>query len=245
VLIDTGRWDEAAELLAPGGDADVASDASELAAWARLVLVALRGDSAAARSILAGFEMLPTSDDPEDQSAFAVGEALTSAAEGDREAALEHALRALSFVDALGISHEALRWGWPVATRIALDRGDADIVDRMLAMLPVELPRLVPPLLRAERLLVLARRAVAEGSDDAGAAFESALSAMREMSPPHLLAQGLLDHAEHLAAHGDWVGAAAAVEEARAIGERLGCRPVVARADSVGADVGSSAPATA
>jgi class 3 adenylate cyclase/tetratricopeptide (TPR) repeat protein len=245
VLIDTGRWDEAAELLAPGGDADVASDAGELATWARLVLVALRGDSATARSILAGFEMLPTSDDPEDRAAFAIAEALTATAEQDPGAALEHALRALSFVEALGVSHEALRWGWPVATRIALDRGDADTVDRMLAMLPVELPRLVPPLLRAERLLVLARRAAAEGSTDAGGAFESALVAMRETSPPHLLAHGLLDHAGYLAAHGDLVGAAAAVGEARAIGERLGCQPVVARAHSVGADVGSSEPATA
>ena len=225
----------AAELLAPGGDADVASDGSELAAWARLLLVALRGDSATARSILAGFEMLPDSDDPEDQSALATGEAMTAAVEGDPDAALEHALRALSFVDALGVSHEALRWGWPIATRLALDRGDRDVVDRMLAMLPVELPRLVPPLLRAERLLVLARRSAAEGSDDAGAAFESAVAAMREMSPPHLLAQGLLDQAEYLVAHGDPTGAAAAIDEARAIGVRLSCRPVIARAEAVAA----------
>ena len=55
------------------------------------------------------------------------------------------------------------------------------------------------------------------------------------MSPPHLLAQGLLDHAEYLATHGDPSGAAAAVDEARAIGERLGCRPVVARAEAASA----------
>jgi class 3 adenylate cyclase/tetratricopeptide (TPR) repeat protein len=235
LLIDTGRWDEAAELLAPGGNAEVASDSGELAAWARLVLLALRGDGATARSILAQFEMLPNSDDPEDRSALAIGEALTAAAENDPDTALEHALGALSFVDALGVSHEMLRWGWPLATRIALDRRDNDTVERMLGMLPVELPRLVPPMLRAERLLVLARRAANEESDDAAAAFGSAMTAMREMSPPHLLAQGLLDHAEYLAAHGDPAGAAAAVDEARAIGERLGCRQVVARAEAAGA----------
>ena len=147
---------------------------------------------------------------------MAIGEAMTAAAEHDTDVALGHALRALTFVDALGVSHETLRWGWPTATRIALDRGDTDLIERLLAMLPVELPRLVPPMLRAERLLVLARRAAAEGSDDAGAAFESALTAMREMSPPHLLAQGLLDHAEYLEEHDDPAGAAAAVDEARA-----------------------------
>ena len=45
VLIHTGRWDEAAELLATGGDADETSEAGELAAWARLLLVDLRGDA--------------------------------------------------------------------------------------------------------------------------------------------------------------------------------------------------------
>jgi class 3 adenylate cyclase/tetratricopeptide (TPR) repeat protein len=245
VLIHTGRWDEAAELLATGGDADETSEAGELAAWARLLLVDLRGDPATARGILARFEILPNSDDPEDQAAVAIGEAMTAAAEHDPDVALAHALRALTFVDALGVSHETLRWGWPIATRIAVDRGDTDLIERLLAMLPVEMPRLVPPMLRAERLLVLARRAAAEGSDDAGAAFETALTAMREMSPPHLLAHGLLDHAEHLAAHGDPAGAAAAVDQARAIGVRLGCRPVVARAEALSASVGSAEPATA
>ena len=56
---------------------------------------------------------------------------------------------------------------------------------------------------------------------------------MRDMSPPHLLAQGLLDHAEYLTAHGDSPGAAAAVDEARQLGERLRCRPIVDRADAL------------
>ena len=98
-------------------------------------------------------------------------------------------------------------------------------------------------MLRAERLLVMARRAAAEGSADVGAAFESAVTAMREMSPPHLLAQGLLDHAEYLAAHSDPAGAAAAADEARAIGERLGCRPVIARAEAAGAFDATPMPA--
>jgi hypothetical protein len=54
-----------------------------------------------------------------------------------------------------------------------------------------------------------------------------------------------LDHAEYLEDHDDAAGAAAALDEARAIGVRLGCLPVVARADAVSASVGTSAPATA
>jgi hypothetical protein len=159
---------------------------------------------------------------------------LTAAAQDRAAEAFEHSLEALSYFGVLGLAHEVIRWCWPLATRIALDRDDEEAVGRLLAELPIELPGLLPPMLRAERLLVLARRAAAAGSDDAGAAFESALTAMREMSPPHLLAQGLLDHAAYLAAQGDPAGAAAAVGEARAIGERLGCRPVIARAEAAG-----------
>jgi hypothetical protein len=55
------------------------------------------------------------------------------------------------------------------------------------------------------------------------------------MSPPHLLAGGLLDLAEHLGSIGDSAAAAPAVEEARTIGEKLGCRPLLDRAGRLGA----------
>ena len=137
-----------------------------------------------------------------------------------------------------------MRFGWPLATRIALDQHDDVALDELLAMLPVGLPGLVPPVLRAERLLVLARGARAAADEpERGAAFAGAIAAMREISPPHLLAHGLLDHAEYLAAHGDPAGAAAAVDEAREIGERLGCRPVLDRADAL-TGVSREEPAT-
>jgi tetratricopeptide (TPR) repeat protein len=235
MLIEMGEWDEAADMLAPGGEADAIAETVELVLWGKVLLAALRGDGAAAASLMARFTVLRDSDDPEDLSALASGAALTAAAQERPAEAFEHCLDALSYLGPLGLAHEVLRWCWPLATRIALDRGDAEAVDRLLALLPIELPGLLSPMLRAERLLVLARRAAAEGSDDAGVAFESALTGMREMSPPHLLAQGLLDHAEYLAAHSDPAGAAAAVDEARTIGDRLGCRPVIARAEAVGA----------
>jgi hypothetical protein len=234
MLIEMGEWDEAAEMVAPGGEADAIAETVQLVLWAGVVLAALRGDGATAATLMARFTVLRDSDDPEDLSAVASGAAVTAAAQERPAEAFEHCLEALSYIGALGLAHEVVRWCWPLATRIALDHGDAEAADRLLALLPIELPGLLSPMLRAERLLVLARRAAAEGSDDAGAAFESAMTAMREMSPPHLLAQGLLDHAEYLATHSDPAGAAAAVDEARAIGERLGCRPVIARAEAAG-----------
>ena len=235
MLIEMGEWDEAADLLAPGGEADAIAETVELALWAKVLLTALRGDGSAAATLMAQFRVLGDSDDPEDLSAVASAAALTAAAQERPTEAFEHCLNALSYVGALGLAHEVMRWCWPLATRIALDGGDAEAVDRLLALLPIELPGLLSPMLRSERLLVLARRAAAEGSQTRLRPSSPRSRAMREMSPPHLLAQGLLDHAEYLATHGDPAGAAAAVDEARTIGERLGCRPVVARAEAAGA----------
>jgi hypothetical protein len=129
----------------------------------------------------------------------------------------------------MGVSGDFVRWVWPVAARAAVDLGRAETVAELLAMLDAELPGRLAPLLRAERDLVRARIAVLNGDADAGARLGAAVESMRGMSPPHLLARGLLDLAEHLGSVGD-PAAALALEEARTIGERLGCRPLLDRA---------------
>jgi hypothetical protein len=106
-------------------------------------------------------------------------------------------------------------------------------VDEFLAMLDAELPGRLPPVLQAERELVRARLAVTRGDDAAGTQLEAAIGTMRRSSPPHLLAHGLLDHATYLTSQGDDAAAAVAVAEARDIGARLGCRPVLDRADAL------------
>ncbi len=232
-LLELGRWDEVDELLAPGGEADSLPDSIELGRWAQALLAGLRGDGVRSTQLVSQLTLMPDSDDPEDLSAVALVEALAAAASGRPEDALANARRAISHRDVLGLGHEVVRFGWPLATRIALDRRDDDTVDELVAMLPSGLPGLVPPALRAERQLVLARRSAAADDPEAVPTFASAIAAMRGTSPPHLLAHGLLDHARLLATHGDRAGAAAAVDEAREIGERLGCRPVLDRAEAL------------
>jgi class 3 adenylate cyclase/tetratricopeptide (TPR) repeat protein len=242
-LMEIGRWAEVDELLAPGGDVDTLPEQIELGRWAQAVLAALRGDGATAERIVSELTILPVSDDPEDLSAYALLRSFTAAVLGQLDDAIAQARTALGYGSILGIHHEVVRFCWPLATRIALDRRDGALVDELLDMLPVELPGLVPPVLRAERLLVLARRAAAAGDPDAGLAFTVAINEMREASPPHLLALGLLDHAELLAAHGDLAAAATALAEAREIGERLGCRPVLDRAEALSGPVHRQEPA--
>jgi hypothetical protein len=75
-------------------------------------------------------------------------------------------------------------------------------------------------------------RTAGDGDPPAAASFAAAISGLRELSTPYHLAHGLLDHAGYLTRLGDSGAAAAAIEEARAIGQRLRCQPLLDRADA-------------
>ncbi len=93
-------------------------------------------------------------------------------------------------------------------------------------------------MLRAERDLARARRVARSGEPaPGGTSFTAAIRGVREHSTPYHLAHGLLDHAEYLLSQPDTDGtadAAAALREARDIGSRLRCRPLLDRTDAVG-----------
>jgi hypothetical protein len=88
-------------------------------------------------------------------------------------------------------------------------------------------------LLQAERDLACSRLADADGAADAAAAFMAAIASLRERSTPYHLAHGLLDYAQYLLLHGDAGAATLAIEEARGIGDRLRCQPLLDRAASL------------
>jgi methyl coenzyme M reductase subunit C-like uncharacterized protein (methanogenesis marker protein 7) len=89
-------------------------------------------------------------------------------------------------------------------------------------------------MLQAERDLARVRLAVVNGEgDQAAAAFAAAIIGLRERSTPYHLAHGLLDHAEYLIRHGDADAASSAIDEARDIGRRLRCQPLLDRADAL------------
>jgi hypothetical protein len=123
-----------------------------------------------------------------------------------------------------------MRRAWPLAARAAHDLGDAAATSDLLALLDNHQPGHLAPMLRAERDLARARIAASDGGRDAGAAFASAVGGLRALSTPYHLAHGLLDHAQHLLRRGDGAAAAAAIEEARGIAERLRCQPLLDRA---------------
>jgi len=230
-LLMTGDWDTAEAELAQAADADGLADIEFLACY-RAWLAALRGDTPAARALLAGLTDLRATADPQDQATIAVAETFTAVAAGQPAAALRHARAALDQAATLGIGHEYLRWAWPLAARTAHDLADTAATGELLALLDGCPPGRLAPMQRAERDLVRARLA-ADGDPDASPALAAAVTGLRQHSTPYHLAHGLLDHAAHLTARGNDQAAAAAIGEAAGIARQLRCQPLLDRADTI------------
>ncbi len=165
-LLMTGDWDAAAAELDRAADADGLAGIESLACY-RAWVAALRGDAPAAQAALAGLGDLRATEDPQDQALIAVAEAFTAAADRQPAAALRHARIVLGHAAALGISHEYLRWAWPLATRAAWDLTDTATAAGLLAMLDGYQPGRLAPMQRAERDLARARLTAREDGPDA------------------------------------------------------------------------------
>jgi class 3 adenylate cyclase/tetratricopeptide (TPR) repeat protein len=227
-LTAAGEWDEAAAVLAEGTQRDGLTEDAVIAcqAW----FAALRGDLDAASAGLADLAMLRDSEDPQDQAMVAVAEAFMSDAGGRPADALRSARTVLEHSRALGVGAEHVRWLWPLAAQHAYLLGDSATTHELLAVLDTHPAGHLPPILLAERQLARARVASADGSQAATQGMLDAVAAVRRTASPYHLAHALLDLAAHLGRHGDPAQAGAAVDEARAIAERLGARPLQDRA---------------
>jgi class 3 adenylate cyclase/predicted ATPase len=230
-LLMLGDWDTAeAELTSPA-DSDALAD-NEVLVSEQCLLAALRGDTAAAGTMLATLTDLRASEDPQDKAVISGIEGFIAAAWSQPHAALRHARATLAHADALGISHECLRWAWPLAARAAHDLRDTGTIGELLALLDSSPPGYLAPMLQAERDLTLARLAALDGDSGhaAAGAFTAALDRLREQSTPYHLAHGLLDYAAYLTSLDDTEAAAAAIEETQDIARRLRCQPLLDRA---------------
>ena len=231
-LLMVGDWDAADRELIQAVDSDGLTVIEHIACC-RGWLAALRGDVDTAEAMLAGLRDLRGNEDAQTKAEISLAEAFIAAAHRQPDEAFRHAQAVVALRDALGISHECVRWAWPLAARAAHELGDVAAAGDLLALLDSYQPGYLAPALQAERSLSRARLADRDDGQSAGAAFASAIASLRQQSTPYHLAHGLLDHAEHLLGQGDAEGAAAAIEEARGIGTGLHCEPLLTRADAI------------
>jgi class 3 adenylate cyclase/tetratricopeptide (TPR) repeat protein len=228
-LLMLGDWDAAGEELSQVSSSEGRTDGDKLALY-RAWLAALRGEVGTAEGMVAEVHDLRASEDEQDTAVLGVVEAIIAAARRQPADALGRARAVLAHADALGISHEHLRWAWPLAARSAHELGDLAATRELLVQLDSFQPGHLAPMLRAERDLVRARLAATDGDQAAPALFAAAVGRLRELSTPYHLAHGLLDHAGYLIRRGDQAAAQAAIGEACDIGRRLCCQPLLDRA---------------
>ncbi len=228
-LLMLGDWDAAETELTQAADADGLTDHQFLACF-RAWLAALRGNATVAQNVLAALKDLRASEDPQSKALLSVAEGFTADALRQPKAALRHGQATLAYADTLGISHDTLRWAWPLAARAAHDLRDTATVGQLLTLLDSRQPGHLAPMLRAERDLARARLAANRGERASPAAFTAALGRLREQSTPYHLAHGLLDYAADLIRLRNTEAAAAAIEEAKDIARRLRCQPLLDRA---------------
>ncbi len=231
-LLMVGDWDGADRELSQAVDSDGLAAMEHIACY-RGWLAALRGDVASAEAMLAGLRDLRGNEDVQTRAEISLAEAFIAAAHRQLDEALRHAQDVVALRDVLGISHECVRWAWPLAARAAHELGDVAATGGLLALLDSCQPGSLAPVLQAERGLSRARLADRDGGQSAGPVFASAIASLRQQSTPYHLAHGLLDQAEYLLDRGDADAAAVAVEEARGIGTGLRCEPRLDRAGAV------------
>jgi class 3 adenylate cyclase/tetratricopeptide (TPR) repeat protein len=223
-LVALGEWDDAAMAVHETAETDLVDDVDEILgrrAW----ICALRGDTDGIEPLIARMTVYPSTEAPQEQAGLALTRGLAAAATGHWDEALRLAMSVLQHIDALGIGSEQIRWAWPLASRAAFETGETAATQDLLTILHDQPRGLVPPMVQAEHALVLAR---------VSGQFDEAILELRAGSTPYHLAQGLLDHADHLQRHGSHTDANPLIEEARQIADRLGADAVRRRAESMG-----------
>ncbi len=232
-LIEVGEWDEAEAVVRDAREVDHLDHifVHALAGW----LAGLRGHGEQVAVVQESLARHRQSESAQDRADLDFVDALAALCSGDVVGALGHAMAVLERASSLGIGADVPRWAWPLAARAAWSLGERTTLERLLAMLDAHPVGHVPPVLRAERQLVVALLAAdgeAPGTASAVVGVRGAVGSLREVGNPYQLAHGLIDLAEVLARAGE-DGVDAALAEVRAIAERLNCPPLLARAASI------------
>ncbi len=241
--LQTGEWQEAMRIATEAIESDGLD--GPFITINRATIALLRGDADTAQPGQAALSDVRASEDPQDQATVALFDATVAAAHNRPADALRQARAALDHIDALGPSADSIRWSWPIAARAAHQLGDTAEVSALLALLDRYQPGHLPPMLHAERDLTRARLAVGAGTvgAEADALFSTAVASLRERGTPYHLANGLLDHADHLVATGHRSEADALIEEARQIAGQLGAKPLAERAATIAGEHVATSPA--
>jgi ATP/maltotriose-dependent transcriptional regulator MalT len=205
-----------------------------------------RGQYDEASRMVDVYAPLQTSADLQEQACYGCGKAALLLARGDAEAALRLAEAAFDVRETMGISVEYIKEAFAIAVQAALELGDVDTAESLIATVEGLPAGRSPQLLRAQadrfKALLAAQR------NDAGEAerlFKNARRLFRELAIPFYVAVSELEQSEWLVAQGRGHEAEAMLAEAREIFERLDARPWLERLTRISPHARESQPVPA
>ncbi|MET0939586.1 MAG: adenylate/guanylate cyclase domain-containing protein [Gaiellaceae bacterium] len=219
-----GRWDEALAASDEFTQEQIDSGGLLLSLLQSLVEVRLRqGDLESARQMFSMFSRLEESSDVQDRTCYLGARSAIRRAEGKLREALVDAEATIEAGRTLGVAQQAVKQAIVEGVEAALDLGESEKVEELLALVESVPPGSRPPYLDAH-----ATRARARLERDE-AKYGEAASIFRRLSIPFWLAVTLLEKSE-------LTGDEESLAEAREIFEGLKATPWLERAAALAPD---------
>jgi predicted ATPase/class 3 adenylate cyclase len=229
-----GRWDEALSWADEIPSPDEVPAAGFAMAWTlptRIVIAAHRGEAERAEALLDALVALPQSmGDAQNRSTTAQTRAVVRRKESRLREALDAAIEAVAVKEETGAILWSVQSGMVEAMEASLALGDLGKARELVTEVESWPRREVTPLLRAETARISARLIAAEGDFEAAEdSFRMAISQLRGIGDPFVLAEPLAELAELLLSQSRTAEAEPLLAEAREIFERLGAKPWLER----------------
>ena len=227
-LVALGRWDEALRYV----EEALAAEELEALKWVGMRVMELvpirlrRGDTHGARDALRMANERGDERNYETRIRIGSAEVELLNAEGLHAEALALAEQLLEAIPKLGLPDIGIKHGVAHGVAAALELGELDAADAMLAIVRRARPGLVSSELRGHLARLDARLSAGRGNHDAvEAGFETAIATFRDLGMPFEQGVSLCELAEWLDGQGRPDEAATRAIEARTLFERLGARP--------------------
>jgi tetratricopeptide (TPR) repeat protein len=233
-LLLTGRWEDASARLAevPVRELRGTQITSFLHTFTELATA--RGHVAEAEKALDRGAQFEKSADIQDRTGYAACKALVQRAQGRNGEALAAAEEAMEAVDVLSWASQPAKAGVVAAIEAALELGDLDRAEQLVALVEAQPAGGVPLYLRAQAARLRAQLSAARGEErNVEPRLKSAATTFRELGLPFWTAVTELELGEWLAAQGRADKAEPLLAGARDTFERLEAVPWLERAMAV------------
>jgi hypothetical protein len=229
-----GRWQEADRMAVEFLDDDDGRSGAEFIHYQLASLLALRGDSTAAKARLARIAAWEHAEAAELRAVHTAATICVTFAQGGAYEALEQGWSMLpEAIDSFGVAHDAVRQAWPDTLQAAIQSGRLEGAHAVLSLLTTRPNNDIPPYLVAHLLRGQGLTAAAEARHGAVEGdLRASIDGFRALGYRYWLAVAQTDLAAWLRSRGRHREAATPLDESIKALQAIGAGPALARAQT-------------